>query len=367
MQSRAGTVKPMKRSLFILLLLVFLSNCSADEQKLGQARDFAMGFTSWSFGPREQDVDDTYSFIAENADIYAEHLDTAIPWTAWINEQPLPVAFTNEISGRVARKITGKQLLLSVSLLNTNRAELAADYSGEPPNYSSLDDAAIREAYYKHIRYLVGEFHPDYLVIAIEVNELKLRSPEKWEAYKNLITDVRSRIRQSHPDLKISESVSLHNLYEANVSDPQTHVEDIMTHVNKNDFVAVSFYPFLKNLRAKNDFQRALGFLHKQAIRPIALVETAHLAENLTIPALEVSIEGNENEQGIYLETILENARTQGYEFIIWWAHRDFDALWETFPDEVRDIGQLWRDTGLIDETGEERRAFSVWKNNFLN
>lgn len=357
----------MRTNLFAILPLLLLSNCSENEPTvdLEKGRKFDMGFTTWSFGPRSQDVTDTYSFIEANADIYAEHLDTAIPWNAWINEQPLPVAFINEISGRVNRKISGKQLLLSVSVLDANRSELAADFSGATPAYARLDDSAIKEGYFKHIRYLVREFKPDYLVIGIEVNELKLRSPEKWDAYRNLITDVKSRIRQLYPALKISESISLHNLYEADVSDPQSHVEDIMNHINQNDFVAVSFYPFLKNLRTNTDFQRALEFLHKQAIAPIALVETAHIAQNLLIPNLNVSIEGTENEQRAYLETVLENADSQGYEFIIWWAHRDFDALWETFLDEARDIGQLWRDTGLLDENGEERPAFSVWQSYF--
>jgi hypothetical protein len=53
--------------------------------------------------------------------------------------------------------------------------------------------------------------------------------------------------------------------------------------------------------------------------------------------------------------------RLKDYEFIIWWAHRDFDALWETFPPELRDLGQLWRDTGLLDESGNERQAFLLW------
>jgi len=48
--------------------------------------------------------------------------------------------------------------------------------------------------------------------------------------------------------------------------------------------------------------------------------------------------------------------------FVIWWAHRDYDELWEIFPDEVNDIGKLWLDTGLVDESGQEKLAFETWK-----
>lgn len=322
-----------------------------------------MGFTTWSFGPNLEDVNDTYDFINNHADIYAEHVDNLIPWNAWINDTSLPAAFTNEITGRANRKIPGKQLLLSVSLFNSNRDELASDFDGTFPSYTTLADQDIKNAYFKHINYLVGEFTPEYLVIAIEVNELRLRSPEKWEGYTNLILDVRTRIKQLHPELKIAASVSLHNLFEPEVADPTAYIAEITNHINEMDFVAISYYPFLKNQGTIVQFQEALDFLHSNVTPPIAFVETSHLAESLHIPNLNVSIDGNENEQRDYLQTLIDNAQTQNYEFIIWWAHRDYDALWETFPEEVKDLGQIWRDTGLLDEHGTQRPAFTVWAN----
>ncbi|MTI21509.1 hypothetical protein E1176_10810 [Fulvivirga sp. RKSG066] len=326
-----------------------------------------MGFTTWSFGPTLQDVDDTYSFIADHADIYAEHIDSHIPWNAWINGLELPEAFTNEITGRVNRKIANKELLLSVSLLNSSRDELATDFDGTIPSYTNLDDTKIKEAYYEHINYLVAQLDPDYLVIAIEVNELNLRAPEKWEGYQNLIKEVKSKIKNIYPDLKISESISLHNLFEAEVGNPELHIEDIFRHVNKNDFVAISFYPFLKNLSSKAEIQEALDLVHTKTNLPIAFAETAQIAENLVIPNLNVSINGNASSQNDYLEILMENAHKQEYLFVVWWAHRDFDALWETFPEEVKDLGQIWRDTGLLDENGLERPGYTTWIDNYQN
>ncbi|WP_420583246.1 glycosyl hydrolase 53 family protein [Reichenbachiella sp.] len=355
----------MKSKLSAILVVLLFCQCNKDEPNAATEtnRNFKLGFTTWSYGPNLEDVIDTYSFIANNGDIYTEHIDNSIPWNAWINDSALPVAFTNEITGRANMKIPDKQLLLSVSLLSLNRDELALDFDGTTPEYTHLDDNHIKDAYFKHVSYLVNAFSPDYLVIAIEVNELRLKSPEKWDSYKKLIHDVKTRIKQSYPDLKISESISLHNLYKEDVSNPQAYIDEISSQINQNDFVAISFYPFLKNLSSKADFQGALDFLHELTDLPIAFVETAHLAEDLVIPNLKVSIEGTENGQKEYLETLIENAHTRDYEFIIWWAHRDFDALWETFPEEVKDLGQVWRDTGLLSETGTERPAFSIWTN----
>ena len=330
------------------------------------SRNFKMGFTTWSFGPNLQDVIDTYQFIENNANIYCEQIDNKIPWNAWINNLPLPTEFTNEISGRVARKINSNELLLSVSLLNSDRSELAEDFDGTIPTYTNLNDIEIEDAYFKHIKYLVNAFSPNYLVIAIEVNELGLRSPNKWESYKLLISNVKSRIKQLYPNLKISESISLHNLYKPDVSNPTEYINKIVNYMNQMDFVAISFYPFFKDQHTRTDFQETFDFLNKKINKPIAFVETSNLAENVSIPNLNISINGNECEQNIYLETLLTNAQEHNYEFVIWWAYKDYDALWETFPPEFKDVGKIWRNTGLLNKNGEERLSFITW-NNILN
>lgn len=355
---------------FIILfgLFVTLSSCNKGDENTpleSTSRNFKMGFTTWSYGPNEQDVNTTYSFIQNNADIYAEHIDNKIPWNAWINNLTLPLEFTNEITQKVNKKINAKQLLLSVSLLNSNRDELANDFDGSTPSYSSLNDIEIEDAYFKHIKYLVDQFGPDYLVIAIEVNELKIRAGDKWNSYKLLIQNVKSRIKLLYPDLKISESISLHNLYNPDVANPTEYIDEIVNHMNQMDFVSISFYPFFKNQHSRIEFQQTFDFLHSKINKPIAFVESSHLAENLSVPNLTLSISGSEIEQNSYLETLLDNAQEQDYEFIIWWAHRDYDALWETFPVEIMDIGKLWRDTGLLDEAGNERLSYSTWKTIF--
>ncbi len=330
-------------------------------------RNFSMGFTTWSFGPNLQDVDDTYAFINDNADVYVEHIDGTIPWNAYINDLPLPAEFTSEMQGRANRRIAGKELVLSIGMFNNNRDGLAEDFDGSIPAYNQLNDATIVDAYAQHVGYLTGLFAPDYLVIAIEVNELRLRNSELWQGYIALINEVIDRTKTSSPNLRISVSISLHNLFEPNIADGQAYIDDVLNHVNQMDFVAISYYPFLKNQNTVAEFQATLDFLHANTDKPIAFVESGHIAEDLVVPNLNVDIPGNATEQNAFLEILLANAQTQDYEMIVWWAHRDYDALWEVFPAEVRDIGQLWRDTGLLDEEGTARLARQTWEVNFSN
>ncbi len=355
----------MKQYSLLFILVLLLPGCTKEDPELFfsqySQRDFNMGFTTWPFGPNAQDVTDTRAFLANNSDIYAEHIDASIPWDSWMNEKALPEEFTNDIDFRVSNKIPHLDLLVSISLLNSSRSDLATDYDGTVPSYASLNDPSIEDGYYKHVDYVVERLQPQYLVIAIEANELKLHSETKWEEYKVLITEVIGRIKQKYPLLKISESMTLHNLYQPDVSNPAEYVNDVVNYMNEMEFTSISFYPFFKQMHSKKDFQKAFDFLHDHVDRPIAFVETSHIAEDLEVSSFNLSINGSESEQNDYLETLVTNAQENSYMFIIWWAHRDFDALWEIFPDEVKDLGKLWRDTGLLDEEGNSRASKDTW------
>ena len=363
--------------LYTLLGLLFLSSCNKEDNRpltckndnslnVITHRNFKMGFSTWSFGPTEADKDETYQFINSNADIYSEQIDNKIPWNAWINNSTLPIEFINEIDNRVSKRLNNHKLLLSVSLLNTDRNDLLEDFDGSIPNYSSLNDTNIENAYFKHLEYLISRFNPDYLVIAMEVNELKIKSETKWTEYKLLMNNIRSRLKINYPNLPLSESVTLHNWFNPEVSNQAAFISEISNYVNQNmDFAAISYYPFFKGQHTKSEFQQAFDFLHSEVTIPISFVETTHLAENLNISSFNLNIESNVCEQKDYLETLLLNAYRQNYEFIIWWAYRDYDKLWETFPAEYKDVGKLWRNTGLLDKNGTARPSFTVWKKIF--
>lgn len=325
-------------------------------------RSFKMGFTSWSYGPEMNDVASTYDFIHTNGDIYAEHIDDKIPWQAWMDDTKLPDEFSENIAFKVSKKPTDRDLLLSVSILNTLRTDLQEDFNGNTPAYNRINDRQIENAYVKHLEYLIEQFQPDYLVLGIEVNEIWINSNAKWADFKELMLNVHQRIKLTYPNLKVSQSVTLHNYYDPQVFGAEAYIEEISGFVNQMDFAAISFYPFFKGFHNAEDFQKAFDFLHDQVTKPIAFVETSHIAEDLSVPSLNIFIQGDECEQKAYLETLLLNARAQNYEFIIWWAHRDFDALLEIFPEDLQDLGKVWRDTGLLDESGTPRPAFEVWE-----
>jgi len=366
----------MKTSYFFVIniSLVFCFSCKKDEDDTEpnlppsivldeiQSRNFEMGFSSWPYAATFGAQDSTYAFLKAEGDVYSEHIDNKIPWSAWMNNTSLPVEFTNDIQGRKNRMIIENQLLVSVSLLNSDRSDLAEDFDGNTPTYDSINQSNIEEAYLKHLNYIIAELQPDYLLLAIEVNELLINSPALWEGYKKLMTGIRARIKATHPNIQLSESVTLHNWYNPNGLNNNL-VEKTRDYVNQNqDFVAISYYPFFQGLKNNADYQLAFDFLHSQTAKPIAFTETTQIAEDLIVSGLNLNIASSASIQKDYLETLLLNAYREDYLFLIWWCHKDYDALWKTFPPNVKDLGQLWRDSGLLDENGNERSALSSWR-----
>jgi hypothetical protein len=362
----------MTKFKLVFILLLVLASCkktaipivecpSSNALDAIKNRNFKMGFTTWSFGTEAKDRESTYDFISANSDIYAEQIDDRIPWSAWINNTALPGEFVDNINYRVSKKKSTQQLLLSISLLNVYRDDLLADVNGTIPTYQAMNDLVIENAYFLHLKYLIDKFQPNYLVLAMEVNELRLKSTSRWNEYKLLMAKIRSRVKQAYPSLPLSESVTLHNWYNPATNNPTAYGQEIRDYVDQLDFIAISFYPFLKALNTKQEFQQAFDFLHSQVTKPIAVVETGHIAEDLDLKNLGVFLKGNACEQRDYLEVLLLNTYNKNYKFIIWAIHKDYDKLFATVPAQFRDLFQIWKDTGLIDQDDNQRPAYDTW------
>lgn len=358
---------PNKILLFIALAFTCFSSCKSDDDAEELApmneqkqRSFKMGFSTWPFASSLGAVDSTYQFIFNNGDIYSEQIDNRIPWDAWINGTPLPTSYTSEINSKVARKPAHKELLLSVSLLNTSRNDLIENLSGRVPAYNKLSDSTIEKAYFKHLSYLIQQFNPTYLIAAMEVNELLLHDTTKWKDYQTLMAKLKPQLKRDFPNLKVSESITLHTLYSETLPLSASQKE-LHGYINKMDFASLSFYPFFKGLHTAQEFQQAFDYVDNYIKVPVSFSETTHLAEHLIEPSLNIDIPSSEEEQKTFARILLENAQQHKYEFVIWWAHKDYDQLWQTLAPSAKPIAKVWRDTGLINENNQARPSLEVW------
>ena len=332
-------------------------------------RGFLMGFTSWPNAATVEAVEGTYAFVGTNADLIVEHLDDGVPWAESLRDAPFPKAFQEKLEGRRKNRPPGAKLLLSLTPLNMGRNALAesAGNGRRPPFPAELegkpfDDPELVRAYASYCRRMVEFFQPDFLLTGIEANELLNNQPRAWVAYRELSRQVQRGLREKFPQLPISESVTLHKLLDRQNHGLAEYRKQIQAFVGDQDFFAVSFYPFFLGLHTEKEFAEALDFLPMFTTKPIAITETGHPAEPLKIRRWNLDFPADPKEQAAFVKVLLSQAQAHRYRFVTYWTARDFDELWKTFPESVKDLGALWRDTGLIDQAGQPRPAYQTWQ-----
>jgi len=328
-----------------------------------------MGFTSWPYAATAEAVQGTYAFIGTNADLVVEHLDDGVPWAESLRDAPFSKAFQEKITARRKNRPPRMKLLLSLTPLNVGRNALAesAGNGQRPPLPAELKDKPFNDpqlvrAYASYCRRMVEYFQPDFLLTGIEANELLNNQPKAWNPYRELSQQVQRGLREKFPQLPISESVTLHKLLDRQNHGLVEYRKQIQAFVEDHDFFAVSFYPFFLGLHTEKEFAEALDYLPRFTRRPIAITETGHPAEPLKIRTWNLDFPADAEEQAAFVRTLLSRAQAHRYRFVAWWTARDFDELWRTFPESVKDLGALWRDTGLIDQAGQPRPAYETWK-----
>ena len=129
-----------------------------------------------------------------------------------------------------------------------------------------------------------------------------------------------------------------------------TALQEIMPY---NDFVAVSFYPFIRG--GTTDYEGCFRWLrdHFDGFKkPYAVVETGEPAQRLKFPKSGQVIDGTPEKQEAYFKALLAFAQENNVRFVIGFIHRDYDALWEKIKGTTPEAFMAWRDCGLIDEDG---------------
>ena len=74
-------------------------------------------------------------------------------------------------------------------------------------------------------------------------------------------------------------------------------------------------------------------------------------------------IKSNEDRQNEYVKFLLENADKEKAKYVCWYIARDYDKLWDILSEnKVDSLFLKWKDTGLFNGEGKERKSFTSWK-----
>jgi hypothetical protein len=341
-----------------LILLMAIGLVSVWAAEPAKTRPFRMGFTAFPPDTTIEAVNGTREFVRTNADLIAHHIE-GVPWAEALRDVPFPKELMEDRESKRSMKPAGAKVYLAIS---PGRGELKLAEKGTTAlptelKDKSYDDPLAKKAYLTYCRRSIEFFKPEYLAIGIEVNEIFSADPEKWKAYAELHPYVYQELKKEHPDLPIFASYTLHSLIQA----PETMLKVCQELMPFNDFMAVSFYPFLAPKSPKDAFNWLFTKFDSFG-KPYAIVETNDNAERLELPQSKIVLKGTPENQAAYVRTLLSLAAERRFAFVVLFIHQDYDALWEKIKGGAPELFMAWRDCGLLDERGQKRPAFDVWR-----
>ena len=324
-------------------------------------RPFRMGFTAFPHDVTGEAIKQTRQFVRTNADLIAHHIE-GVPWAEALRNEPFPKELVKDRESKRSMTPSGAKVYLAVS---PGRGELKLAEKGTTPlppelRGKSYDDPLVKKAYLEYCRRSIEFFKPDYLAIGIEVNEILSAGEDKWRAYVELHRHVYRELKKEHADLPIFASYTLHNLIKAR-GEMLKACQELMPF---NDFVAVSFYPFFISETPDAAFKWLMESFDPFG-KPYAMVETNDTAERLQFPKSKLVLNGTPEKQAAYVRTLLTLADQRRFRFVVLFIHQDYDALWDAIQATAPELFMAWRDCGLIDERGQPRPSFAVWRDYF--
>jgi len=341
-----------------------------------ETRPFYMGFSTWNFGPEKQDIEKTYELINKHGDLISTQFNDGIPWPEAYEGKPYVPAFESQIKERMAAIEAireGKKVYLEIASLNMGRDDYCG-YRGaaghmpmpEPWNTYPIDSEQMITAYANFCNDVIGRFKPDFVNYGLESSDLALKKSEaEWDAFVRFHAGVYKKIKAKYPDLPLGISVPLKHPAFDEMKTLHDAVPKMLPYV---DFLGASVYAFVffghpDAGNPANLPETWLSEIAKMAQgKPVAVTETNWIAERLELARWNIDVKSNPDFQRAYVEKLLSEAKDLNALFVVWWSVADFDKLWKTFPEDVKDIGKIWRDTGLYNEELKPRPGLEVWQ-----
>ncbi len=356
----AETARHFFHFIFVMLLIGSCGSMAQNDVR----RSFSMGFTPWLYDFTPTAIESTYSYINSHSDIISHHLEQGIPWSEALAKKSYHANLMWEWNFRKISTASNLKVFVSISPLNQSRTGLADSWGSSahmplPAAFAGkrLNDPAVKQSYLNYAESVISFFAPDYLAIAVEANELYFNNSPAWADFTELYIETYTALKLRHPDLPVFFTSSLHAMNQMR-KDSDLVWNELSMLWNYSDIAAFSFYPYMQYPLDLKDPVAILRKVRDYTDKAVAISESGYPAQTIEYPGLH-HIPADERLQGEMLFRMLIQAYVDKYVFYVAWAHRDFDQLMTTLHLPI--VSALWRDTGLLSETGEARFSSQIW------
>jgi hypothetical protein len=290
--------------------------------------------------------------LADDNDVIEVHQEFyGVPWDAFEGSTAPPPEWVAQMDAIArAARATGKPVFLSVTMLDGARSTLAAKTvidSGQvksqdgwsTPCYdfrSAPDASTVTQGYLRYVAWMVDEFAPRWLNVAVEVNLFFEKCPAAVDGLVDVANAAYDAAKAKRADLVVFPSFQIDHLYgyssdSCPASTPRSACFDAayaQIAPLKRDRFAMSTYPMYGNFQTPNDlpvdwFTRGSS---RGGERPL-VAETGWTSSPIVVQSRAAGcvavLTGTEADEAAYLGRVLDAAQQDGIELVNWWSDRD--------------------------------------------
>jgi hypothetical protein len=230
----------------------------------------------------------------------------------------------------------GKSFMVNVDWQETDR-------SGTNGGWSFTDKKAAN-LFRDDIMQLIKTYNPSIINLGVEANYYALTSEDGFKAFIGLFREIKNKINDFDPRIKVGLSYQLELLYGHHSGWDQVQtLRNLDVILGDIDFLGISTYPNMA-VQSSNNILFASNYIDSLAFRysiPFGISETAASSSLY-----------NAEERMIYMKAIYEKAERLDLRFVIWGSIIDS-------PQSLKGSDKL----GLIDNLGIPKQELVIWQN----
>ncbi len=211
----------------------------------------------------------------------------------------------------------------------------------------------VQQALVAYAIYIATNYEPEYLVLGVEINMLRARSPEQFRGFLQAYRRAYDAVKSIRPDIKVFPTFQLEDLLGQLTQQHPPQWEAVEAFGRRLDVLAISTYPYLSSaIRLVREIPAGYYSQLRDRFAGEILISEAGYA-SATIEGH--SWVGSEREQEQFLRRLLEDAEANGFGAVVWVAERD--------PMQSRQGGAaVLNDVGLRFSDGADKIAWAVWE-----
>jgi hypothetical protein len=290
--------------------------------------------------------------LATDVDVVDLHHEYyGIPWVQFGSGQPPPPEWVAKMDSIAqSAKATGKPVFLSVSMLDGARKTRApqtviqsSHIQTQPWATPCFDFAAApdgppaKQAYLAYVAWMMGEFSPAYLNVAVEVNLFFESCPAAAAGVVDVANAAYDAAKAKNANLVVFPSIQIEHLYGYATSSCPDSSQRVQCFDNnyaqiaplKRDRFAMSAYPYIPGVFEKPSavpadwFARGAARGHERAvIAETAWDSTPFEAQTSGGSCVQVEM-STEADEAAYLAIVLAAAQSMPMDLVDWWDDRD--------------------------------------------